>query len=154
LGSNLGDRHENLAAAIESIGDDVVKVLRCSSTFETAPMYNTDQPRFLNQVVEIETSLFPRQLLSRTRAVERMLGRTPSKRNHPRRIDIDILFYGDVIVATPDLEVPHPRIAERRFVLEPLAELAPDLRHPWTGRSVREMLDGVRDQNVTKTGGA
>jgi 2-amino-4-hydroxy-6-hydroxymethyldihydropteridine diphosphokinase len=150
LGSNLGDRRGNLERAIARLADDRLKILRTSPLYETAPRYVEDQPWFLNQVVEAETTLFPRQLLSRAKKVERELGRTPTKCNGPRAIDVDVLLFGDSILKTADLEIPHPRIAERRFVLEPLAELAPELRHPVTRVTVREMLRGVMDQELRR----
>ncbi|HXP86847.1 MAG TPA: 2-amino-4-hydroxy-6-hydroxymethyldihydropteridine diphosphokinase [Bryobacteraceae bacterium] len=151
LGSNLGDRRANLARALELLSESGVRVLRASSIFETEPMYLAAQPRFFNQIVEAETTLFPRQLLSATRGVEKAVGRTPGKRNGPRVIDIDIVLYAKSVVNLPGLAIPHPRMAERRFVLEPLAELTPDLRHPVTRRTVREMLAEVMDQAVRKT---
>jgi 2-amino-4-hydroxy-6-hydroxymethyldihydropteridine diphosphokinase len=108
------------------------------------------QPWFLNQVIECETELFPRQLLARLQKIERALGRKRTIAKGPREIDLDILLFGDAVVKAPELEVPHPRLAERRFVLEPLAELAPDKRHPGTRRTVREMLAGVANQVVRK----
>jgi 2-amino-4-hydroxy-6-hydroxymethyldihydropteridine diphosphokinase len=150
LGSNLGDRRANLDRAVELLGEAGVQVLRCSSIFDTEPRYLADQPRFFNQVIECETSLFPRQLLAITRGIEHSMGRKPAAPNGPRLIDIDILLFAKSIVNTPGLVIPHPRIAERRFVLEPLAELAPSLRHPLTRRTVSEMLAGVMDQAVRK----
>jgi|SRR5579883_668428 len=135
LGSNVGDREGNLKSAIERL-----PVVRVSPIYETEPVDYTDQPWFLNLVVEIETDLSPRDLLRFTAAIEQDLGRTRDIPKGPRTIDIDILFYGDVVVDEPDLQIPHPRIAERRFVLAPLADLAPDFRHPVTHRTVREML--------------
>jgi 2-amino-4-hydroxy-6-hydroxymethyldihydropteridine diphosphokinase len=151
LGSNLGDRRANLARAIELLGESGARVLRTSSIFETEPMYLTAQPRFFNLIVEAETALFPRQLLSAARSVEKAVGRKPGARNGPRVIDIDIVLFAKSVVNLPGLAIPHPRMAERRFVLEPLAELAPDLRHPVTRRTVREMLAEVMDQTVRKT---
>ena len=108
----------------------------------------TDQRWFLNLVVEAETTLFPMQLLSRTGKIERELGRVRTVPKGPRTIDIDILLYGSAVIRTARLEVPHPRMAERRFVLAPLADLAPDLRHPLTHRSVREMLDAAPPEKL------
>jgi 2-amino-4-hydroxy-6-hydroxymethyldihydropteridine diphosphokinase len=148
LGSNLGDRQANLAQARDQFAADDIRVLRTSSVYETAPVDVKDQPWFLNQVVEAETVLFPRQLLSRLHKIERAMGRKRTVAKGPRIIDIDILLFGDAVVATPDLEIPHARMTERRFVLEPLAELAPDLRHPVLNRTMREMLAKVTDQRV------
>jgi 2-amino-4-hydroxy-6-hydroxymethyldihydropteridine diphosphokinase len=150
LGSNLGDRRANLDRAIELLGQAGVRVLRRSSIFDTEPRYLADQPRFLNQVIECETGLFPRQLLAATRGAEHAMGRKPAARNGPRLIDIDILLFAKSVVNLPGLVIPHPRMADRRFVLEPLSELAPTLRHPVTRRTVSEMLAAVIDQSVRK----
>jgi 2-amino-4-hydroxy-6-hydroxymethyldihydropteridine diphosphokinase len=143
LGSNIGDRERNLRKAVEQLASQDVRVLRSSRIYETEPVDYKDQGWFLNQVVEAETALFPMQLLTRIGRVEREMGRVRRVRKGPRTIDIDILFYGAAIVGTARLEIPHPRIAERRFVLAPLAELAPGLRHPVTHRSVRQMLESA-----------
>jgi 2-amino-4-hydroxy-6-hydroxymethyldihydropteridine diphosphokinase len=150
LGSNLGDRALNLALARKRLESEDVRILRASSIYETAPRDLTAQPWFLNQVIEAETSLFPRQLLHRVLKVESAMGRKRTAPKGPRVIDVDILLFGASTVSTPELDIPHPRIAERRFVLEPLAELAPDLRHPVMLKSVREMLAKVMDQAVRR----
>jgi len=150
LGSNLGDRAENLRLAREHLAGPELRVLRDSSVYETAPRGVEDQPWFLNQVLECETDLFPRQLLSRLKKIERTMGRRKRAVNGPREIDLDILLYGDMVVKAQKLEIPHPRMAERRFVLEPLAELAPEKRHPGTRKTVKEMLAGVVGQAVRK----
>lgn len=150
LGSNLGDRRANLNRAVELLAEAGVHVVRRSSIFDTDPRYVKDQPRFFNQVIECETTLFPRQLLTITRGVELAIGRKPTTPNGPRLIDIDILLFAKSVVNIPGLVIPHPRIAERRFVLEPLAELAPSLRHPVTRRTVDEMLTGVMNQPLRK----
>jgi len=150
LGSNLSDRAENLRQAREQIAAPDLRVLRASSIYETAPRELLDQPWFLNQVIECETELFPRQLLARLKKIERAMGRRRTVAKGPREIDLDILLFGDAVVKAPELEVPHPRLAERRFVLEPLAELTPEKKHPGTRRTVREMLAGVVDQAVRK----
>jgi len=147
LGSNVANREDNLRAAIERLRA-VVNVVRISPVYETDPIEFTEQRRFLNLVVEAETELFPMQLLTRTARVERELGRVRTVDKGPRTIDIDILFYGKAVVHGGRLEIPHPRMAERRFVLAPLADLAPDLRHPLNRRTVREMLDAAPEQMV------
>jgi 2-amino-4-hydroxy-6-hydroxymethyldihydropteridine diphosphokinase len=154
LGSNLGDRQAHLTRAIELLRESGLRILRGSSVYETDPMYLTTQPRFLNQVIEAETTLFPRQLLSITRNVEKTIGRKSGLPNGPRVIDIDILLFAKSVVNIPGLAIPHPKMAERRFVLEPLAELAPDLRHPVTRRSVREMLAELNRGGVPSGPGA
>ena len=148
LGSNVGDAAANLKQALTLFEDAKIQVLRASPVFETAPQGLLNQPWFLNQVVEAETSLLPRQLLKRLLTIERSMGRKRTVRNGPRTIDLDIVLYGKAVVDTPDLQIPHPRMAERRFVLEPLAALVPDLRHPITKQTVREMLAQVRDQQA------
>jgi 2-amino-4-hydroxy-6-hydroxymethyldihydropteridine diphosphokinase len=144
----LGDRAENLASARERLNTAGIRIVRESSIYETAAREVVDQPMFLNQVVEAETDLFPRQLLARVGQIEREMGRKRTIAKGPRMIDIDILLFGNFVVTTPELEIPHPRMMERRFVLEPLAELVPNLRHPVTKMSVREMLAKVGDQQV------
>ncbi len=137
LGSNLGDREAALRAALALLGEDVVAV---SSFHETDPVGYLDQPRFLNAAAALETELEPRPLLERLLEVERELGRTrDGPRFGPRTIDLDLLLYADRIVDEPGLVVPHPRLAERRFVLEPLAELDPELGVPGLGR-VQDLL--------------
>ena len=143
LGSNIGDREGNLRQAVERLASLDVRVLHASRIYATEPLDYKNQAWFLNQVVEAETALFPMQLLTRIGRVERELGRVRAVPKGPRTIDIDILFYAAAVVETARLEIPHPRIAERRFVLEPLAELAPDLRHPVTHRSVRQILESA-----------
>src|SRR5262245_31812221 len=150
LGSNIGDRAANLRTAIVRLPEAGVRVLRVSPVYETEPVDYTGQSWFLNVAVEGETALFPLQLLSRTERIERGLGRKRSVSKGPRTIDIDILFYGRAIVKTARLEVPHPRIAERRFVLIPLADLVPELRHPLTRQTVREMLAAAPEQIVRR----
>jgi 2-amino-4-hydroxy-6-hydroxymethyldihydropteridine diphosphokinase len=148
LGSNVGDRDKLLARTLERLASYDIRIVRVSSVYETEPRDVPDQPWFLNQVVEVETSLFPKQLLARLQKIEIGMGRVRVEAKGPRTVDIDILFYGNAIVSTPGLEIPHPRLADRRFVLEPLAELAPEFRHPRTRQTVREMLAAVRHQKV------
>ena len=150
LGSNLGDRVENLLLARERIASPHVRLTRASSIYETAPREIVDQPWFLNQVVIAETTLFPRQLLARLLRIEHEMGRQRTIEKGPRVIDLDILLFGDAVIHTAGLEIPHPRMAERRFVLEPLAELAPALRPPRCNHTVQEMLTKVMDQPVRR----
>jgi 2-amino-4-hydroxy-6-hydroxymethyldihydropteridine diphosphokinase len=150
LGSNVGDREAHLREAVKHLESNEVRVLRRSSLYETAPQEMLDQPWFLNAVVQVETRLFPMQLLARVRQIERDMGRRRVTPKGPRNIDIDILFYGRVVMATAELEVPHPRIAQRRFVLDPLAEIAPDFRHPMTGKTAHEMLNALEPQGVRR----
>lgn len=151
LGSNLGDRLANLRAAIAALRSPELNVARLSSVYETEPQDLKAQPWFLNLVAEIETAVFPRALLGRMQRIELDLGRRRGVAKGPRPIDIDILLYGKFVIDMPGLTVPHPRLAERRFVLEPLAELAPELRHPVTRKQVREMLASTLHQSVRRT---
>ncbi len=149
LGTNLGDRLANLKNAAGALPPRVI-VLRSSSIYETEPWGFRQQPDFLNQVLEVNTSLDPARLLAYLKRIERKLGRQPSFHYGPRLIDIDILFYGDQVIEQPDLVIPHPRLAERAFMLVPMAELAPALRHPIRGLTVQEMLAQVETTGVTK----
>jgi 2-amino-4-hydroxy-6-hydroxymethyldihydropteridine diphosphokinase len=151
LGSNLGAREGALQAAIDRLHAPDLRVKRISSVYESAPRDFTAQPPFLNLVIEAECDLFPLQLLSRIEKIERELGRQRSVPKGPRTIDVDILFYGNSIVRTAQLEIPHPRLAERRFVLEPLSELAPELRHPELRRTMVELAAATTDQHARKT---
>lgn len=153
LGSNVGNREANLRAAVNGLEEARVPVLRASPIYETEPVENTKQGWFLNLVVEAETKLTPLELLHRTMRIERELGRVRRVAKGPRTIDIDILLFGHAVLHSRDLEVPHPRMAERRFVLVPLADLVPDLRHPITGRTVREMLEAAPPAEVRKLRG-
>jgi 2-amino-4-hydroxy-6-hydroxymethyldihydropteridine diphosphokinase len=141
LGSNLGDREANLRAAIERLAE-LGSVSRTSSFYETEPVEYTQQPWFLNCAVALQTALMPRQLLSRTQAIEQALGRRLQPKG-PRALDIDILLFGNSIVDMAGLIIPHPAMHQRRFVLEPLAEIAPDARHPVFKRSIRELRDAL-----------
>jgi 2-amino-4-hydroxy-6-hydroxymethyldihydropteridine diphosphokinase len=141
LGANLGDREGTLKQALERLArTDGIEVVAVSSFRETDPVGKVDQPRFVNAAAELETSLRPRDLLDRLLEVERALGRDRAQEERwgPRTVDLDLLLYGDETVEEPGLEAPHPRLAERAFVLEPLLELDPELRLP-DGRPLREL---------------
>jgi 2-amino-4-hydroxy-6-hydroxymethyldihydropteridine diphosphokinase len=143
LGSNMGDRQHNLDEAIELLSQRV-KIFEVSSTYDTEPVGNPDQPRFLNLVVRIQTRLAPLELLTLAKGIEAKLGRTKDKPNAPRPLDIDILFYGDQIIKNRQLMIPHPRLTERVFVLVPLAEIAPKLIHPVTNKTAEKMLTELK----------
>ena len=150
LGSNLGDRAATLAAALQKLDSPELRLTRASGLYETEPMGLREQPWFLNQVAEFQTTLFPRQLLQRTKKIENELGRKRGVRNGPRTLDIDILLFGSTIVRSEELEIPHPRFRERRFVLAPLAELNPDLRDPVSGQQVKALLAGLAGQTIRR----
>ena len=147
LGSNLGDRAANLGEALRRL-PPAVNVLAASPVYETPPWGYTDQPAFLNQVAKAETELSPSDLLAHLKQVETLIGRQATFKYGPRIIDLDILFYDQVIVETPTLRVPHPHLAERAFVLLPLVDLEPDLMHPALGKTVRQLLDGVDTSGI------
>ncbi len=149
LGSNLGDRSANLRAAVAAL-QPAVKVVQELPVYETLPWGFTDQPAFLNMVLKGETTLGPVELLERLKTLETGLGRLPSVRWGPRLIDMDILFYGDLVLEIQGLVIPHPHLHERAFVLVPLADLAPDLLHPVFGKSVRELLGDVDVSGVKR----
>lgn len=147
LGSNVGDREANLRTAIERLGE-LGQVTAVSSIYETEPVEYTQQPWFLNCVVKLETEKMPKQLLSQLLAIEQSMGRRrqgqgPTRMKGPRTIDIDVLLFGHSVVDTAGLTIPHPAMHERRFVLEPLAEIAPEERHPVFKRTIRELRDAL-----------
>jgi len=152
LGSNLGDRVAHIERAVSALWQAGVVVFRRSSLYETEPVGTNTQRWFVNCVVEVETGLMPVALLHTLKRIERGLGRNPSTGAQPaaRTIDIDILAYGQLVASSPELTLPHPRLAERRFVLEPLRELVPDWRHPITRLSVVEMLAALRDPSAIR----
>lgn len=142
LGSNLGDRAANLARAIDLLGG-IGEVAAISDIFETEPVEVSPQPWFLNCAVALSTEKLPRQLMRALLKLERSMGRrrTAGGKKEPRTIDIDMLLFGKSIISTPDLTLPHPAMAQRRFVLLPLAQIAPDALHPVLNRSVRELAE-------------
>jgi 2-amino-4-hydroxy-6-hydroxymethyldihydropteridine diphosphokinase len=153
LGSNVGKREESLERAIDALNQNDVRIRTRSSVYETEPQDFVRQPWFLNLVVECETCCFPLQLLGVIERIERDLGRERGPgvvRRGPRVIDIDVLLFGDAVVTTPRLTVPHPRMLERRFVLEPLLEIAPNLRYPGTKEPLRKYLRSVEEQKVRR----
>ncbi len=142
IGSNVGDRPANLSSAIEQLAK-VGTVKATSSFYETEPVDFAPQPWFLNCAVALETDLMPRQLLARLQSIEQGMGRRRNQVKGPRVIDLDILLFGSTVVDIPELIVPHPAMHERRFVLEPLAEIAPELRHPVFKKTMRQLREGL-----------
>jgi len=150
LGSNLGDRQDNLDKALNFLSQRL-RVEKVSSVYDTEPVDNPNQPRFLNLVCRVSTGLEPMALLTLLQGIESKMGRLPHTSNLPRPIDIDILFYGDQVIETLKLVIPHPRLTERAFVLVPLVEIAPDLVHPVNGKTAKELMRSVINvQSVLK----
>ena len=149
LGSNLGDRRKNLKLAIERLSQNLI-IKKKSSVYETEPVGYEEQPLFLNMVISVITRFKPLELLHFIKQVEAELGRKPSFRNAPRLIDIDILFYENIVLQTDELTIPHQLMTERAFVLAPLSEIAPDLVHPVSQTTVADLLanagglDGIK----------
>ena len=154
LGTNLSDRWSNLREALRLLAaGSGLRLARCSQVYETEPWGVTEQPRFLNCVAEVSSTLAPEPLLAQCKEVEERLGRVPGPRWGPRLIDVDILLYGTQVVELPDLEIPHPRLHLRAFALVPLAELAPSAVHPVLGRNIGELAQAVEGRDsVTPAG--
>src|SRR6201994_1952076 len=150
LGSNLGNRHSFLSQAIERIEKAVAPVEKKSSVYETASWGKTDAPDYLNQVILLQTDLSAQAVLQKILEIEKLLGRERDEKWGPRTIDIDILFYGDEIVDEPNLQIPHPELHNRRFTLEPLAEIAPMMVHPVLHKNILQLKNELKDSLIVK----
>ena len=146
LGSNMEDRQKNLTRALDSLSQRL-RIGRVSSIYDTEPVCDINQSRFLNLACQVYTRLSPEGLLALAKGIETRQGRLPGKSNAPRPIDIDILFYADLVMEMPGLVIPHPRLTERAFVLVPMSEIAPDLKHPVIGQTIMELMKGLADLN-------
>lgn len=145
IGSNLGDRNKNIAKSLEHLKElDGITVKKTSSIYETEPVGGPSQEKFLNGVIEIETSLLPDELLDRLKGIESRMGRAKTEENGPRILDLDIIFYGDIIIGGGRIRIPHPLMHEREFVLKGLHEIAPDFMHPRFNKTVRQLYEELR----------
>lgn len=154
IGGNLGNRTENLQQAVESIHQQAGRVVKASALYETAPWGNVQQPDYLNQALQVETTLEPLDLLRTLMNIERNIGRIRQEKWGARVIDIDIIFYNDQVIALPELKVPHPRMQNRRFVLAPLNEILPGFVHPVLHEDIRTLLAACKDELPVKRVGS
>jgi 2-amino-4-hydroxy-6-hydroxymethyldihydropteridine diphosphokinase len=150
LGTNVGEREANLLQALQLLPESGLQIRRVSSIYETEPVDYLDQEWFLNAVLEAQTELDALDLLSALRVIETRMGSKKAFAKGPRKIDLDILLYGNETIDTPELQVPHPRMLERKFVLIPLAEIAPNLRHPSWKSGVAQLLVATRDPSAVR----
>jgi 2-amino-4-hydroxy-6-hydroxymethyldihydropteridine diphosphokinase len=150
LGSNIGDRAANIERAIAALPAHGVRVIKQSRLYETEPVEMREQDWFLNGVIKVQTELQPQELMAALLGVEQSMGRQRVMPKGPRIIDLDILLFGSVILKQPQLEIPHPRLAERRFVLVPFAEIAPNVMHPVFGKTIHELLEITPDQSEVR----
>ncbi len=149
IGSNIGNKEHNCEEAIKRLKNNSIKIAERSSLYETKPVGGPPQENYLNGVVKIETELSPEHLMGSLKEIEKYMGRVSSERNHPRVIDLDILFYDDLVVSEENLVIPHPGMQDRCFVLRGLAEIAPEVAHPVLGKTVRELYETVIATNTT-----
>jgi len=143
IGSNLGNKKENCKQALRLLEENGVRVKKQSKMYVTEPWGIKDQPKFINMAIEVETDKRPDELLGILKNIEKHMGRIETIKWGPRVIDLDMLLYDDLIIETPLLEIPHPFMHEREFVLKPLAEIASDKKHPVIGKTIKEMLDAI-----------
>jgi len=149
IGSNMGDRRKNCADALKLMQQRGIHIIKSSKTYETEPWGFEEQPMFVNQAVVADTALGPMSLLSELKMIEKQMGRSGSLRWGPRVIDLDIIFYDDIVIDIPELKIPHERAHERRFVLEPLAEIDPDAVHPLLNKTIKSLLEELNGTQNT-----
>ncbi len=152
LGSNVGDRRAQIESALSLLENECVRIVKRSSLYETEPVDMVDQPWFLNSVIEAQTDLSPREVLEAIQRIEERLGRERTIPRGPRTIDIDVLLYDAIVLREPQLQIPHPRMARRRFVLVPFAEIAPALVDPTSHRTIADLLAACVDRSEVRVG--